>query len=183
MSSLKPLGNTEYESLKIKTKKITEVNFCVLFFLEGFIDQQNLAELQEEIDKALASGYINFIFDFEEISYIASATLGIFADLQESVSQYGGAIVFAELTGKALEVFTLLGFYDFYPVADGIDQAIEYLIYREDEEPEEVVEVFPRTIQCPICSTKLRATKPGKFKCPNCKTILGVTEDGQVILA
>ncbi|MBN2653120.1 MAG: STAS domain-containing protein [Spirochaetales bacterium] len=176
--------NNGYESLKIRTKKVSEIEFCVLFFIEGFIDQQNISDFQEEIDKALASGYINFIFDFEELTYIASATLGVFSDLQESIGRYGGALVFYGLQGKPLDVFTVLGFYDYYPITDDIDQAIEYLLFRDEEEDEEEekVKVFPKTVECPICSARLRATKPGIFTCASCKIVLNINNSGNVTL-
>lgn len=170
------------ETLKIKTQKIEEVDFCVLMFLNGYMDPQNIAIFQEEIDKALSSGYINFIFDCEELDYIASINLGVFTDLRNSVKTYGGDIVFYELQGKVLETFNLLGFYDYFLVATDIYEAIDLLLYREEETSQEKKEVFPIQFHCPICDVRLKATKKGTFQCSSCKIVLSVNEEGIVTL-
>lgn len=175
-------GSKKKESLRIKTKRIEEVDFCVLMFLNGYIDPQNISLFQEEIDKALSSGYINFIFDCEELNHISSTNLGIFTDLQNTVKPYSGDIVFYGLNGKVLETFNLLGFYDYFMVATDIYEAIDLLIYREDETHIEKKIVFPITFNCPICGVRLKATKQGLFQCSACKTALSIDSDGHVIL-
>lgn len=172
----------KFDPLKIKSKKIDDIDFCLLMFLEGYIDPHNAANFQEELDKALASGYINFVFDCEELSHISSTNLGVFTDLQNAVKPYGGDIVFYGLQGKVLEVFSLLGFYDFFIVATDVYEAIDLLLYREEEEDSRKEDVFPVSFRCPICDVRLKSNKPGIFQCSSCKTILDINAEGNVTL-
>ena len=41
---------------------------------------------------------------------------------------------------------------------------------------------FPQVFACPICSKKLKATKPGRFRCSECKTILAIDGNARVFL-
>lgn len=173
----------KFDPLKVKSKKIDDVDFCILMFMEGYIDPQNVAAFQEELDKALASGYINFIFDCEELNHISSTNLGVFTDLQNAVKPYGGEIVFYGLQGKVLEVFSLLGFYDYFIIASDIYESIDLLLYREEESSPVKEEVFPLAFRCPICDVRLKAQKQGVFQCSSCKTTLDVSEEGNVTLA
>lgn len=170
------------DSLKFKMKRIDDVDFCSLIYLDGYIDGQNFSYFQEELEKALSSGYINFIFDFGDLTYISSSSLGAFSDLQERVKPYGGDLVFYDLQGKVFEVFNLLGFYDYFMIAADLDDAIDLLIYREEEVEVEKKVVFPMSFRCPICEVKLRAIKSGNFLCCSCKIVLNVNEDGVVTL-
>ena len=51
------------EPLKVKTKEIDEVDACRIIYVYGSLDANTGYILQEEIDKALAAGVINFNFD------------------------------------------------------------------------------------------------------------------------
>ncbi len=180
--TLNDFGKTKFDPLKIKTKQIEEVDFCILMFLEGYIDTQSISNFQEEIDLALSSGYINFIFDCEDLAHISSSNLGLFTDLLEKIKPFGGEIVFYGLQGKVLEVFSLLGFYDYFVVTTDIYEAIDHLIYFEEDSEKEKKEIFPCRFHCPICNVKLKAEKKGTFRCSSCKIVLNVSEKGNITL-
>lgn len=182
MSDKNDLSAKKRDSLKIKTTKIDEVDFCALLFLEGYIDPQNVNEFQAELDKALASGYINFIFDCEELFHIASTNLGVFSELQNQIKPYGGDLVFYGLQGKVLEIFTLLGFYDYFIIASDIYESIDLLLYRDEEVESHYEEIFPLYFRCPICDNRLKTEKAGIFQCSSCKTTLEINDKGNVVL-
>lgn len=170
-------------SLKVKLQTIDDVDFCVIVYLKGYIDNQSESVLQDELDKLITSGYINYIFDCEDLESVSSSTISIFTDLEEKVKLYGGGIVFYDLNGNAFDVFNLLGFCDYFSIATDIEDAIEILLYKkEDEVVVEKKEVFPMRFECPICSVKLKAEKPGCFQCAKCKTILSISDEGEVSL-
>jgi len=50
------------------------------------------------------------------------------------------------------------------------------------EELNKVVTVFPKSVDCPICRKKLKASKEGKFRCPSCKTILFIDKEAKLYL-
>ena len=169
-------------SLKVKLQAIDDVDFCVIIYLDGYIDNQSVSVLQDELDKLIAAGYINYIFDCEDLESVASSSISVFTDLEAKVKPYGGDLVFYELNGNAYDVFNLLGFCDYFSIASDIEDAIEILLYKEDEVVVEKKEIFPISFECPICAVRLKAEKSGTFQCGKCKTILNITEEGNVSL-
>ncbi|MFP4409721.1 MAG: anti-sigma F factor antagonist, partial [Spirochaetaceae bacterium] len=91
----------------------------------------------------------------------------------------GGDLVLLEIQPKVYEVFQLLGFSQFFQIKDSLDDAVEH--FQKDGQTVQS-SVFPKIFKCPICSTKLKATKSGRFRCSNCKTILAIDSAGQVFL-
>ena len=84
-----------------------------------------------------------------------------------------------EIQPKVYEVFQLLGFSQFFNIKDNLDEAIAFFNVSVSAG---AVEVFPKIFRCPICSKKLKASKPGRFRCSECKTILAIDKTGQVFL-
>ena len=79
---------------------------------------------------------------------------------------------------KVYEVFQLLGFSQFFNIKDTIENAVLY--FKSGSSNDEAI--FPKVFACPICSKKLKALKPGRFRCSECKTILAIDNAGQVFL-
>lgn len=169
------------EALKVKTKEIDEVDACRIIYVYGMLDSNTGYILQEEIDKALAAGVVNFIFDLEDLNYISSQSIGIFGNLKDTVKPYKGDVAMYGLRGKVLEMFSLLGFTSFFIVTNDIYEAIGELLTKDTTEEEEIV-YFPKTFECPICQSKLTAQKQGVYNCSKCKTRLFVNPKGDISL-
>lgn len=169
------------EPLKVKTKEIDEVDACRIIYVYGSLDANTGYILQEEIDKALAAGVINFIFDLEDLNYISSQSIGIFGNLKDTVKPYKGDVAMYGLRGKVLELFSLLGFTSYFIVTNDIYEAIGELLTKDTTEEEEIV-YFPKTFHCPICQAKLTAHKQGVYNCSKCKTRLFVNPKGEISL-
>ena len=88
-------------------------------------------------------------------------------------------MVLLEIQPRVYEVFQLLGFAQFFNIRDSLDDAIEFF-RKSSTSPS--AQVFPRTFRCPVCSTRLRASRSGRFRCANCRTILAIDQAGQVYL-
>lgn len=71
------------------------------------------------------------------------------------------------------EIFQLLGFGSFFRIFDTIDTAM--LHFTEGASP-----IFPKILNCPVCSHKLKATKSGRFRCSTCKSIIVIDSDGKL---
>lgn len=174
-----PKTQKRREPLKVKTKEIDEVDACRIIYVYGMLDANTGYILQEEIDKALAAGVVNFIFDLEDLNYISSQSIGIFGNLKDTVKPYKGDVAMYGLHGKVLEMFTLLGFASYFIVTNDIYEAIGELLTKDTTEEEEIV-YFPKTFNCPICQAKLTAQKQGVYNCSKCKTRLLVNPKGEI---
>lgn len=176
-----PAAQKRREPLKVKTKEIDEVDACRIIYVYGMLDANTGYILQEEIDKALAAGVVNFIFDLEDLTYISSQSIGIFGNLKDTVKPYKGDVAMYGLRGKVLEMFTLLGFTSYFIVTNDIYEAIGELLTKDTAEEEEIV-YFPKVFHCPICQAKLTAQKQGVYNCSKCKTRLFVNPKGEISL-
>ncbi len=167
------------ESLKIKLQKVTEAEGCLVLYLTGYIDTYNSNYFQKRVSKAVESGFIRLIFQCGGLNYVSSTGIGSFTAFLKAVKPRGGDLVLLEIQPKVYEVFQLLGFSQFFNIKDNLDDSINF--FRTGG-PAEKANVFPKIFSCPICSKKLKAVKPGRFRCSECKTILAIDNAGQVFL-
>jgi len=89
-------------------------------------------------------------------------------------------LVLLEIQPKVYEVFQLLGFSQFFNIKDNLEEV--HRLLPQQGTASEKTSVFPKIFSCPICSKKLKAVKPGRFRCSECKTILAIDNAGQVFL-
>ena len=167
------------ESLKIRLQKIDTVEGCLVLYLTGYIDTYNSNFFQKRVSKAIEAGYNKLIFNCAGLNYVSSTGIGSFTAFLKSVKPKGGDLVLLEVQPKVSEVFQLLGFSQFFMIKDNLNEAVEY--FGSGGKSPTIV-VFPKIFQCPICSKKLKAVKPGRFRCSECKTILAIDNYGQVFL-
>jgi anti-anti-sigma factor len=167
------------ESLKIKLQKVEEVEGCRVMNLNGYIDTYNSNYFQKRIQKAVENGFIRLIFHCGALNYVSSTGIGSFTAFLKTVKPRGGDLVLLEIQPKVYEVFQLLGFSQFFNIKDNLEDSIGF--FRSGS-PADSLSLFPKVFNCPICSRKLKALKPGRFRCSECKTILSVDNAGQVIL-
>ena len=167
------------DSLKIKLQKVTETNDCLLIVLAGYIDTYNSNFFQKRIQKAIETGFIKLIFHCGSLNYVSSTGIGSFTSFLKAVKPRGGDLVLLDVQPKVYEVFQLLGFAQFFNIKSSMDDSINH--FRMDA-PSNKASIFPKMFSCPICSKKLKAVKPGRFRCSECKTILAIDSAGQVFL-
>jgi anti-anti-sigma factor len=168
------------ESLKIKLQKVLEAEGCLILSLTGYIDTYNSNYFQKRVQKAIEAGFIRLIFNCAGLNYVSSTGIGSFTAFLKTVKPRGGDLVLLEIQPKVYEVFQLLGFSQFFNIKDNIDDSVAF--FRKTSIVKEVSSIFPVIFSCPICSKKLKALKPGRFRCSECKTILAIDSAGQVIL-
>ena len=167
------------ESLKIKLQKVNEVEGCLVLYLTGYIDTYNSNYFQKRVQKAIESGFIRLVFQCGGLNYVSSTGIGSFTAFLKAVKPRGGDLVLLEIQPKVYEVFQLLGFAQFFNIKDNLDDSINFFRHGATTE---AVSLFPKIFACPICSKKLKALKPGRFRCSECKTILAIDNAGQVFL-
>lgn len=167
------------DSLKIRLEKITEIENCIVLFLNGYIDTYNSSFFQKRVSKVVEAGYTRLIFNCGALNYVSSTGIGSFTAFLKTVKPKGGDVVLLEIQPKVYEVFQLLGFSQFFNIKDSLADSIDFF---KTSGIEVKSEVFPKIFVCPICSKKLKATKAGRFRCSECKTILAIDNNGQVFL-
>jgi len=167
------------DSLKIKLQQVNEVEGCLVLYLTGYIDTYNSNYFQKRVQKAIEAGFIRLVFQCNGLNYVSSTGIGSFTAFLKSVKPRGGDLVLLEIQPKVYEVFQLLGFSQFFNIKDNLDESINFF---KTGTTTEAVSLFPKVFSCPICSKKLKALKPGRFRCSECKTILAIDNGGQVFL-
>jgi len=167
------------ESLRIKLQRLDGIDNGLVLFLNGYIDTYNSNFFQKRVNRAVEAGFIRLVFHCGGLNYVSSTGIGSFTAFLKSVKPRGGDLVLLEIQPKVYEVFQLLGFSQFFNIRDTLNDAVEHF-KKSTGGPSE--EVFPKTFRCPVCSTKLRANRSGRFRCSNCKSILAIDQTGQVFL-
>jgi anti-anti-sigma factor len=167
------------ESLKIKLQPVEEPDGCLVLYLTGYIDTYNSNYFQKRIAKAIECGYPRLVFHCGGLNYVSSTGIGSFTAFLKAVKPRGGDLVLLEIQPKVYEVFQLLGFSQFFNIKDTMEDALNF--FRGGEGVSSA-SLFPKVFDCPICSKKLKAIKPGRFRCSQCKAILAIDNTGQVFL-
>ncbi|MEI8095254.1 MAG: STAS domain-containing protein [Spirochaetales bacterium] len=169
------------DSLKIRLQRVDEVENCLVLYLTGYIDTYNSNFFQKRVSKAIDGGFTRIIFQCSGLNYVSSTGIGSFTAFLKQVKPKGGDVVLLEIQPKVYEVFQLLGFSQFFNIKDTTEDAVRFFKGGNASEGSDNG-LFPKTFGCPICSKKLRAARPGRFRCSECKTILAIDNAGQVFL-
>lgn len=167
------------DSLKITLEKVSSAEGCLVLYLNGYIDTYNSNFFQKRVNRAIEAGFPRLIFHCSGLNYVSSTGIGSFTAFLKAVKPKGGDLVLLEIQPKVYEVFQLLGFSQFFQIKDNMDDAVAHFTSNKQKVE---TSVFPKIFRCPICSTKLKASKSGRFRCSNCKTILAIDASGQVFL-
>jgi anti-anti-sigma factor len=167
------------DSLKIKLQRVAEIEGCLALYLTGYIDTYNSNYFQKRINKAIEAGFVRLIFQCSGLNYVSSTGIGSFTAFLKTVKPRSGDLVLLEIQPKVYEVFQLLGFSQFFNIRDNLDDSVNFFRVGKTAES---TSLFPKVFACPICSKKLKAMKPGRFRCSECKTILAIDNAGQVFL-
>jgi anti-anti-sigma factor len=167
------------ESLKLKLDKINEVEEGLVMDLTGYIDTYNSSYFQKRVQKVIEAGYNRLVFQCTGLTYVSSTGVGSFTSFLKALKAKGGDMVLLGIQPKVYEVFQLLGFAQFFNIKDSLEEAVNFFKKGSSNGEESI---FPKIFACPICSKKLKALKPGRFRCSECKTILAIDNAGQVFL-
>ncbi|MDR1802979.1 MAG: STAS domain-containing protein [Treponema sp.] len=167
------------ESLKLKLDEIKTVEEGIVISLTGYIDTYNSGFFQKRVQKVIEAGFNRLIFQCAGLNYVSSTGVGSFTSFLKSLKAKGGDMVLLGIQPKVYEVFQLLGFAQFFNIKDTLENAV--IFFKKGSSGDEET-IFPKVFACPICSKKLKALKPGRFRCSECKTILAIDNSGQVFL-
>ena len=162
------------DSIGIDLEKIEEV---LVVKLTGYIDTYNSNFFMKQMNKILESGFYKIAFDCTGISYISSTGIGSFTAILRTVKTQEGELVFFNMVPKVYEIFSLLGFSQFFRIVDNLEDAIAFLKAGSESD---FAEAYKE--KCPNCKKLLIIKKPGRFRCPGCKSIITINSSKQVFL-
>ncbi len=91
---------------------IREINKNDIYFLylDGYLDAHTSVELEKSFEKLLKDEKYKIIVNFEKLSYISSAGLGVFMAFIETVRNNKGDIKMCSMSDKIFNIFDMLGF-------------------------------------------------------------------------
>ena len=165
------------EKLSIELQRKGGTEGCLILGLSGFVDTYNSGNFQQRVQKAIEAGYTRLIFNCSGLSYISSTGIGAFIAILKAIKPKGGDLVLAALRPRVHEMLKLLDFAQFFVITDTLEDAMRYFRGKAAEASGAEI-VFP----CPVCSQKVKAPQPGRFRCRECKALLTVDGAGNVSL-
>ncbi|MBN1153334.1 STAS domain-containing protein [candidate division KSB1 bacterium] len=96
-----------------------------ILYVKGYLDAHTAPKLEQEIQKLINEQNFKIIVNFNELSYISSAGLGVFMGFIENVREKNGDIKLTNMNPKIYRVFDLLGFPTLYDILDNENDAIQ----------------------------------------------------------
>ncbi|MBK8982796.1 MAG: STAS domain-containing protein [Ignavibacteria bacterium] len=95
------------EEFSIKTKQKDNIS---ILDLEGYLDAHTSVELEKCFEKIISENKFKIIVNFEKLSYISSAGLGVFMAFIETARSNAGDIKLCAMSDKIYNIFDMLGF-------------------------------------------------------------------------
>jgi len=96
-----------------------------ILYIKGYLDAHTAPNLETEFQKLVDAKKYNIIVNFQDLSYISSAGLGVFMGFIEDIRKNGGDIKLTDMKPKIFRVFDLLGFPTLYDILDEETKALE----------------------------------------------------------
>jgi len=98
---------TKMEEFNIIEKHNNDV---AILYLEGFLDAHTSVELEKSFEKLISENRFKIIVNFEKLSYISSAGLGVFMAYIETIRNNAGDVKLCKMSDKIYNIFDMLGF-------------------------------------------------------------------------
>ena len=172
-SLISEINNDLGSNLKIRLED-TFFPDGLIIHLTGQIDTYNSSKLQAVIATIIATGVIYVIFDFSSISYMSSTGIGSLTFILKSLTPKKGKMVIYGIQPKTYDILNLLGFTMFFDIRSTKEESLQFI----ESIPNAVKELFPLIFDCPVCRSRLKAPRAGKFKCSRCKGLIIVNSKG-----
>ena len=95
------------EEFSIDTKQRDNI---IILYLDGFLDAHTSVELEKCLENIIAENKHKIVVNFEKLSYISSAGLGVFMAFIETARNNSGDIKLCAMSDKIYNIFDMLGF-------------------------------------------------------------------------
>lgn len=110
------------EEFSISTKQ--HGNTTILY-LNGFLDAHTSVELEKKFEEIITKENYKIVVNFEKLSYISSAGLGVFMAFIETARNNSGDIKLCAMSDKIYNIFDMLGFPILFEIYKEEKSAIE----------------------------------------------------------
>lgn len=105
----------------VHRKDIDEIS---VLNIEGYLDAHTAPSFEESIKQLVDEDRNKIVVNFEKLSYISSAGLGVFMGFIEDIRAKDGDIKMSNMTDKVFKIFDLLGFPSLYDILKEESEAI-----------------------------------------------------------
>ncbi len=98
----------------VKVRGVGSVN---VIDVKGYLDAHTAPDLENAFNKLIDENNFNVVVNFNDLTYISSAGLGVFMAYVETMRDNRGDIKFSNMSDNVYNIFDLLGFpmlYEFY---------------------------------------------------------------------
>ena len=92
--------------------------------LHGELDIYNALVLKEQMNELLAQGHINFIFNFNDLTYIDSSATGVFIHFASELKKNNGKMVLINVKGTIQTIFELTKLNEVFIILNSESEAI-----------------------------------------------------------
>lgn len=90
----------------------------------GQLDETNIEAEAKKVYEVLDQGKSkNFIFDFSDLSYLNSKSIGYIADWQQKISQGGGKLVIFGAKENIFDILDVVGLTNLVDLVQNMDEA------------------------------------------------------------
>jgi len=89
-----------------------------LFQLSGDLDTKGALVIEDLIEQLVEDNWLKVILDFNKVTFISSAGVGVLLGLVSTIREKGGDVFFINLSPKVKSVFGLLNLDDYFKVLD-----------------------------------------------------------------
>ncbi len=110
------------EEFSISTKR--QDNITILN-LNGFLDAHTSVELEKCLEDIISDEKYRIVVNFDKLSYISSAGLGVFMAFIETARNNSGDIKLCAMSDKIYNIFDMLGFPILFEIYKEEKSAIE----------------------------------------------------------
>ncbi len=101
------------------------IDGIVVLHLKGYLDAHTAPQLENALQNCIEQKQYKIVINFQHLSYISSAGLGVFMGFVEEVRQNGGDLKFSNMSPKIFRVFDLLGFPNLFEIYDEEQDALK----------------------------------------------------------
>ena len=115
--------------LDIKIQK--DVPGVITVKLGGSLDTATAPQLAEQLAPALATSTKDVVFDLEELRFISSAGLRVFASTRKMLKERGGQVSFIHMQPQIQEVFEIMKSLPGVAVFENLTELDRYLAARQ----------------------------------------------------
>lgn len=96
-----------------------------LYRLSGDLDTKGALVIEELIEQLLEDHELKVILDFEKVTFVSSAGVGVLLGLVSTIREKGGDVFFINLSPKVRSVFGLLNLDDYFKVLEADEVTID----------------------------------------------------------